>query len=215
MRRDNPKNVGGVYAIVNKINGKRYIGSSIHLSTRFADHKRKLMKNRHTNHHLQCAWNKYGESNFDFVILENTGHKDAIEITKLEQTYLDSFHPAYNILPFARVGHGRKHTEETKQKMREHHADFRGEKNPMFGKHYHIFGRHCSEDTKRKIGLKSIGRTSKSVRVYNLNGSLLFDAKTMNEVITRLRPIDVHQIRRVLRGELSQYKGYKFEFLPR
>ena len=39
---------------------------------------------------------------------------------------------------------GKKHTEEAKQKMKENHADFSGEKHPKYG-------RHLSDETKQKI----------------------------------------------------------------
>ena len=49
---------------------------------------------------------------------------------------------------------GQKHTEETKRKMSENHADYRGEKHPMYGK-------HLSENTKAKISEKNKGRKLK------------------------------------------------------
>jgi predicted GIY-YIG superfamily endonuclease len=56
----------GVYIINNKLNGHNYIGSSINIKQRFAQHKSTLRHNTHRNQHLQNAWNKYGEENFDF-----------------------------------------------------------------------------------------------------------------------------------------------------
>src|ERR1700675_2835422 len=58
----------GLYKIVNKINGKFYIGSSGDIHRRFSRHILDLKKNRHDNQHLQHSWNKYGESNFTFEI---------------------------------------------------------------------------------------------------------------------------------------------------
>jgi hypothetical protein len=46
---------------------------------------------------------------------------------------------------------GGKHSEETKKKMSLNHADFSGEKN-------HNFGKHLSEETRRKIGTANTGR---------------------------------------------------------
>lgn len=56
--------MSGVYQIYNTVNGKRYIGSSIHIEQRFKEHLRNLRANKHVNAHLQCAWNKYGEQSF-------------------------------------------------------------------------------------------------------------------------------------------------------
>lgn len=46
---------------------------------------------------------------------------------------------------------GKKHSEETKRNMRKNHADFKGERNPMFGKQSAMHGKHHTDETKRKI----------------------------------------------------------------
>lgn len=60
----------GIYKIVNKINGKYYLGSAKHIKNRWKRHRYELRHNKHHSTHLQRAWNKYGESNFAFVIIE-------------------------------------------------------------------------------------------------------------------------------------------------
>lgn len=62
--------ISGIYKIVNLVNGRVYIGESYHCLQRKRQHLRELKKNRHSNSHLQCAWNKYGKENFKFVIIE-------------------------------------------------------------------------------------------------------------------------------------------------
>lgn len=62
--------ISGIYKIVNLVNGNVYIGESYHCIQRRYQHLRELKKNRHSNTHLQRAWNKYGEKNFKFVIIE-------------------------------------------------------------------------------------------------------------------------------------------------
>lgn len=76
----------GIYTITNKINGKLYLGSSIDINKRWHKHKTELRKKRHKNQHLQNSWNKYGEHNFDFIIVEKCLEKNRFII---EQTYLD------------------------------------------------------------------------------------------------------------------------------
>lgn len=61
--------IGGVYKIVNKTNGHFYVGSSVNLNKRFWRHKNELRKDKHHCLFLQRAWNKYGEENFEFVVL--------------------------------------------------------------------------------------------------------------------------------------------------
>lgn len=62
--------VSGIYAITNQVNGKVYIGKSISIGRRWKEHKYELRYNKHCNEYLQNAWNKYGEENFSFEIVE-------------------------------------------------------------------------------------------------------------------------------------------------
>lgn len=50
----------GIYMIVNKVNGKRYVGSSRNCHRRKSEHLSRLRRNAHINSKLQAAWNKYG-----------------------------------------------------------------------------------------------------------------------------------------------------------
>ncbi len=80
------RNVSGIYKIINKINGKYYVGSTNYFWNRRRQHQMMLTENRHTNPHLQSSWNKYGEENFIFQVIEK------VPINKLilvEQKYLD------------------------------------------------------------------------------------------------------------------------------
>ena len=116
----------GIYRIVNKINGKGYVGSSKDLVDRWRRHKRLLQDNKHHSNHLQYAWNKYGEDKFEFVILEYIdGSKGQKYLREREQYWIDFYNASnpekgYNISkksqcidipPYER-------TEEHKEKMR-------------------------------------------------------------------------------------------------
>lgn len=60
----------GIYCIENLVNGKKYIGLSRDIDLRFKQHTMKLRGNYHINDHLQSAWNKYKQENFEFSVLE-------------------------------------------------------------------------------------------------------------------------------------------------
>lgn len=78
--------ISGIYKIINKVNGKYYVGSSVDIPSRRNQHLRMLDKNRHTNVHLQNAWNKYGKELFHFVVVELLLES---ELLTREQFYLD------------------------------------------------------------------------------------------------------------------------------
>jgi len=59
----------GVYRIVNKVNGKIYIGSSADVNRRVKQHYNQLIGNNHENRYLQNACNKYGIENFEFSLV--------------------------------------------------------------------------------------------------------------------------------------------------
>ena len=83
----------GIYRIKNLVNGKCYYGLSKQIEKRLARHKRELNNSIHINCILQRAWDKYGENNFLFEIVEEC---DINVLLETEQKYLD-LHPEYNI----------------------------------------------------------------------------------------------------------------------
>lgn len=61
----------GVYVIRNIVNDKVYVGGAYKsFEQRFFIHRRDLRAGRHSNEHLQSAWNKYGEDSFEFIVFE-------------------------------------------------------------------------------------------------------------------------------------------------
>lgn len=61
----------GIYKITNLINKKVYVGQTKEsFQKRYWMHCWKLKKGEHDNLYLQRAWNKYGEHNFVFEIIE-------------------------------------------------------------------------------------------------------------------------------------------------
>lgn len=106
----------GIYKITNIVNNKCYIGSSRNLPKRIYEHKRQLRKDNHHSYKLQKSWNKYGEENFTFEIICEC---DVNQLIVLEQKYFDEISPELVILKVAGSFEGYKHTEETKQLLRE------------------------------------------------------------------------------------------------
>ncbi len=62
--------ISAIYTITSVIDNKIYVGKAVNVQERLNNHKHSLRKSIHANNHLQRAWNKYGETNFLFEILE-------------------------------------------------------------------------------------------------------------------------------------------------
>ena len=106
--------ISGIYEIVNRENGKRYIGSAVHLERRKTEHFGNLRKGKHRNRHLQSAYAKYGENSFVFSVLEYCGKERLIE---REQFYIDVLCPEYNIAPRAGSNFGIRFSAEVRAKI--------------------------------------------------------------------------------------------------
>lgn len=105
----------GIYQIVNKVNGKRYVGSSVDIERRWIGHRSQLNSGTHHSPPLQRAWNKYGSDAMDFVIIEEC---DKFSLIDREQFHIDVA-SEYNVMRFAGRNTGYKHTEQSKLKMSE------------------------------------------------------------------------------------------------
>lgn len=81
--------VSGIYSIKNKTNHKLYIGSSVGILKRFVKHRSCLRKGIHHNIHLQSSWEKFGEDNFDFDIIESNIPRNLLE--ERENFYISKF----------------------------------------------------------------------------------------------------------------------------
>jgi group I intron endonuclease len=110
------KIAAGIYQIKNVINNKCYVGSAVNFRRRWYKHKHELNTKCHHSQALQRAWDKYGENNFQFIIIEEV--HDKAELINREQYYLDTLNPEYVICKTAGSTLGKTHSEEAKQRMR-------------------------------------------------------------------------------------------------
>jgi GIY-YIG catalytic domain-containing protein len=78
--------LSGVYQIRCKQNGKIYVGSAVNLRWRWHSHRRDLGNGVHVNPHLQSAWNLYGETSFEFSVLE---YVEEHRLLRTEQLWID------------------------------------------------------------------------------------------------------------------------------
>lgn len=105
----------GIYAILQLSTGFSYVGSAKSISDRWRKHLSDLRKGRHHSAKLQNSWNKYGDGDFQFVVIEVC---DIEHLIRREQFYLDKMRPYFNILRVARSALGHRHSESSIQKMK-------------------------------------------------------------------------------------------------
>ncbi len=172
----------GVYCIYNTVNGKRYIGSTtISFTVRWCGHRQVLRKGTCHNKRFQRAWNKYGESSFEFSILATCAQEHAVE---MEQYFIDFFDSCdqtkgYNLSPTAGTTRGfkmprasveimaskirgQKRTPEQRERMSEAQKLASSKKKPMSEKHR----QSVRDANKRRAGRKLPEWHKERIRAY-------------------------------------------------
>ena len=85
----------GIYKIENLVNGKVYIGQSIHIEKRWQEHCQESAQSL-----IAKAIKKYGKENFSFQVLQETS--DLNELNSLETHYIEKYNSlipnGYNVI---------------------------------------------------------------------------------------------------------------------
>ncbi len=157
----------GIYMIRNKVNNNVYIGQAVDIYYRWKwGHINYLNKNIHSNEHLQRAWNKYGQNNFEFKIIEECLKEQLNEKEIYWIAYYDSFNNGYNQTLGGSGNLGLQHSEETKEKIRNFHLgkklsnDTKKKISDYFKDNpsNSFLGKHHTKESKDKMRTKAIGR---------------------------------------------------------
>jgi len=155
----------GIYKISNKVNGKVYIGSSSDIKKRWNTHKNHLKKNKSDSRYLQNAWNKHGEENFVFEIIECVYFEENLK--ERELFYIEKYKSCdanfgYNLQKEPGRGPG-----------------LHGKDNPAFGqsekfsgKNNHFYGKYHTEETKRLISEANTGKKRSKQQIDKMKKKL-------------------------------------------
>ena len=221
----------GIYKIVNRVNGKYYVGSSNKIPIRWTNHKIDLRKNTHKNEHLQHAWNKYGESNFDFVTIK-IFHEDIDRdyLLEKEQKYLNlaksEKHKCYNLCFDASGGkltelsrrkisiknkginngfYGKQHSDISRIKMRQFRKLRIGNLAPCYGK------KHSPKTIelfkKMRAGNKNSAYDSSTYNLVNIDTNEAISETMFNlrHKFQFSRPV----LSRLINGHIKSYRRWR------
>lgn len=211
--------ISGIYKITCVPTGKVYIGQSCDIYNRWYMHKWELNKQKHGNSYLQHAWNKYGENNFNFEIIEPC---DEAIIDDKEKYYIDFYKSTDKNKGFNLDSGGnlnKKHSPETIEKIRQAQL---GEKSPLYQKPLSkehrekisktMKGVKKSAETRRNMLIAQTKCSAKKVERYTLDGQYI---NTYNSVSEAARAVngDFSKIAGVCRGVRKSTAGYKWKYL--
>jgi len=220
--------ISGIYSMTNIINHKSYWGSSKNIKNRWNQHRGSLRQNKHENPHLQNAWNKYGENNFEFKIEEEFPEN---ELKYIEQQYLNWVFMLpkywfYNIGRDANVWNRGmtglpKHTEEHKKKISMSLVGIKRSKETrnkmsisLVGNKNHLNHKH-TEKTLNKM-LRDRKENKKYIKDYNI---YVFKNRVTGEIFKGLRKqfyikYNFHKDRcnvsHLIKGEIKSHKDWIF-----
>lgn len=224
-----------IYKITNSITNKFYIGSTCNFQKRKYAHLNHLRNNKHCNKKLQNSWNKYGEINFIFEIIEYTDRENLII---LEQYYLDFYKPydkniGYNIAKLANPNNfGIKHSgnqipwnkgvklpsswnkgvstsDDTKKKQSQ----------AKIGDNHVNYGKHLSEETRNKISESQKGEKGnnygkptnrKKVYQFDLENNLIKEYDFVMDV--KNYGFDFKKVSAVALGKQKTHKNYIWSY---
>lgn len=193
----------GIYVIINKINGYKYVGKSKNITSRLEHHKSLLRNNHHIYRTgelslLQKAWNKYGEDAFEFKILEFCEVEKLNEREKYWIDYYKCNHSKYqqgynmtdggegacfnqNIKGRIQINNGKiqKMIYPDEFPVYEKQGFVKGilpqtiervnkNRKPKRGEEHWAYGKHFSEETKKKMSNSHNGKSA----VWNIGRTL-------------------------------------------
>ena len=213
-------NLSGIYLILNKITLDYYIGSAStnRFFARFSNH----LVNFHGSKIVKAAVRNYKISQFAFIILELFPEVVTKENNKilldLEDFYIKSLLPNYNILTEAGSSFGYKHTEMTRINMMSNYSIERRLKIGNLNK-IKIFSKETIEKMRAsalnrkkpsysescKQTILNMKKNSKSLKIYNLNYTVYGEYPSITEASKSLN-CNEKTIRRALQTEKKLLK---------
>jgi group I intron endonuclease len=227
--------MGVIYQILNKDNGKSYIGqtSNKYPNTRWSMHKLNMKNN--IKHPLYNSMKKYGVDKFEFIILE----KNIVEkLNELEKKYIKKFNSifpnGYNLTVggealrgeenpmFGKHGklnpnYNNKWTDKMKKDLSEKmkgKPGMKGKDNPRYGKPGTFLGKHHTEESKIKNRLSQKTRVSIDMFKDNIFIKNFISQRETVKWIRKNTPYNKADCSTIASSIKNNWKcyGYKFNY---
>lgn len=223
----------GIYCIENITTHKKYIGQSNNIKERWRKHISELNHGYHDNDYLQKAWNKYGESDFKFTVLEycNPDDLDEREVYYINEYNTTERELGYNLKTGGQNG-GSIFSKESKQKLsksiKKSYTDELREirrrdalkqwanpeiKAKISGTNSSRYGQHLSEEARKSIGDSKRGKSS--YRLINIPVLCVETQQIYKNASNagKIEHIDSCSILKCCRGERHTCNGFHWEFV--
>ena len=205
-----------IYKITNQINGKVYIGQTVRtLSERFKEHARKKS-------YLGNAIKKYGKGSFTVEKIDQSFNVDDLNAKEIFwiKEYNSLMPSGYNLCFGGGNTMGYNHKESSKIMMAtKKEGMYKKEENPFYGKKHTKETREKMRkawDKNRKEKLAEDSRIrnpiNQAVRVRNVETGEIFDSVKSAAEAYGLK--DTH-ITRVCRGKRKRTGGYHWEYVDK
>ena len=212
------KELSGIYMVLNKETLNYYIGSAStgRLNSRFTSHLIYLTGSKVIKNSVK----KYGLHNFCFIVLELfpevVNQKNNKKLLNLEDFYLKSLLPDYNILTEAGSSFGYRHSEVTRIKMKANYSEARRKQIGDLNR-----GKSLSPETIEAIresalikekpnytkqGILNMKKNSKSIIVKELNNTVYGEFYSIVETAKALN-CSLSTIQRALKSSSKLLKG--------
>lgn len=212
------KELSGIYMVLNKETLSYYIGSAStgRLNSRFTSHLIYLTGSKVVKNSVK----KYGLHNFCFIVLELfpevVNQENNKKLLDLEDFYLKSLLPDYNILTEAGSSFGYKHSEVTRINMKANYSEARRKQIGELNR-----GKSLSPETIEAIrksaltrenpnyteqGILNMKKNSKSIIVKELNNTVYGEFSSIVETAKALN-CSTKTIQRTLKSPSKLLKG--------
>ncbi len=172
--------MAGIYLVLNKVTLDYYIGSAS--TDKFYSRFYRHLINLTGSKIVKSAVKKYNINEFAFIILEIYPEKISVENNKnlldLEDFYLKSLLPNYNILTEAGSSFGYKHTEIDRIKMKAIYSDERRKSIGSLNK-----GKFLSKETRDKMSKSALSRP---IRLFSEESKVNMKKKSRGIILNNI-----------------------------